>query len=340
MDTLTQALLGGAVGYAVAGKTAGRKAALWGAAMAVLPDLDVFIPHPNDLDSMTLHRSWSHSWFIQTLFAPLIAALLHRLDTTFSFKQWVLLVWLALVTHSGLDALTVYGTQLFWPLMPPPVSGGSVFIIDPIYSLPLLAGLLAILLTPHKRFSQKLMHYSFIFSCVYLLWGFSLQQVIEYQTRQTLAEQQIEYRHLQVSATAFNTLLWRILVITDDQYYEGFHSILDKDKPQLRQYSRGAEYIAEVKDFPAYQRIAWFSNGLFKLEKVGNRIVAADLRMGMEPSYFFRFQLAAEHNNRVEALQPDRVQTDFRREEGVRWVWQRIWNPVVGFEFNPGLSVR
>ena len=44
MDSLTQAALGGAVGYAVLGNKVGRKAALWGAILGTLPDLDVFYP--------------------------------------------------------------------------------------------------------------------------------------------------------------------------------------------------------------------------------------------------------------------------------------------------------
>ena len=45
MDSLTQVVLGSAVGYAVLGNKIGRKAALWGAALGTLPDLDVFIPY-------------------------------------------------------------------------------------------------------------------------------------------------------------------------------------------------------------------------------------------------------------------------------------------------------
>jgi inner membrane protein len=50
----------------------------------------------------------------------------------------VLGIQLALVTHPLLDAFTVYGTQLWWPLMPPPTMWSSVFIIDPLYTIWLL----------------------------------------------------------------------------------------------------------------------------------------------------------------------------------------------------------
>ncbi len=39
-------------------------------------------------------------------------------------------MWLALVTHPLLDAMTVYGTQLALPFTNHPYGVGSVFIID------------------------------------------------------------------------------------------------------------------------------------------------------------------------------------------------------------------
>ncbi|WP_438971830.1 metal-dependent hydrolase [Methylophaga sp.] len=330
MDTLTQALLGGAVGYAVAGKTSRRKAMLWGAAIAVVPDLDVFIAYDNDLDAMTFHRSWTHSWFVHSAVAPLLAFLIQRVDKTFSFTQWLLLIWLTLITHAGLDALTVYGTQLFWPMMPSPASGGSVFIIDPIYSIPLLAGFLAVLVMPKKELSNQIMRCGFAFSCLYLIWGYAAQQYIESQTQQALAEQAITYSHMQVSATAFNTLLWRIVVIDDEVYYEGFKSVFDEtDFIEFNRYDRGAGLIKNLQELNAFQRIDWFTNGLFKLEKQADNIVASDLRMGMEPSYFFRFKLAKNSDGGIQPTLPNRVRTKSNRREGINWVWQRIWNPAV-----------
>jgi inner membrane protein len=35
-------------------------------------------------------------------------------------RRWFWAIQAALVTHPLLDAFTVYGTQLWWPLMPPP----------------------------------------------------------------------------------------------------------------------------------------------------------------------------------------------------------------------------
>ena len=43
MDSLTQIVLGGAIGELIAGKRMGNKAVLWGAIAGTIPDLDVFL---------------------------------------------------------------------------------------------------------------------------------------------------------------------------------------------------------------------------------------------------------------------------------------------------------
>jgi hypothetical protein len=61
MDSLTQVVLGGAVGYAVLGNKVGRKAAIYGAILGTLPDLDVFLPYGGEVEAFTYHRGFSHS---------------------------------------------------------------------------------------------------------------------------------------------------------------------------------------------------------------------------------------------------------------------------------------
>lgn len=328
MDTLTQALLGGAVGYAVAGRKAPRKALLVGAAIAILPDLDIFIQHSNDLDTMTLHRSWTHSWLIQSFLAPLIALLISRFDKQLDFKTWWLIIWLVFVTHAGLDALTVYGTQLFWPFMPSPASVGSVFIIDPVYSLLLLTGFIWVLFKPSHLRSHRLMLGALIFSTAYLGWGLGAQQWITHQALAELQKQQIKFDHLQVSAAPLNTVLWRVLGVNEDFYYEGFRSVFDGDAAwALREYPRGGMLQQQAEAIPAIEQLNWFTRGLFKLSEQEDKLIATDLRMGAEPYYFFQFQLAKLTEETWQAIEPVQVQTDREIKAGLIWTWRRIWSP-------------
>ena len=143
MDSLSQFALGAAVGVAAMGRrTAVWKAALWGGVAGTLPDLDVLMDHGDAVRNMTLHRAESHALFWLTVAAPVVAALpaaVHRQWA--AYRGWLLAIWLALVTHPLLDAMTVYGTQLLRPFTDHPYGVGSIFIIDPLYTLPLLVGL-------------------------------------------------------------------------------------------------------------------------------------------------------------------------------------------------------
>lgn len=328
MDTITQALLGSAVAYSVAGRKAPRASVLYGAAFGILPDLDVFIQYANDLDTMTFHRSWTHSWIVHSLLAPLVAWLMSKLDQRVDFRRWLALIWLVWITHSGLDAMTVYGTQLFWPLMPPPVSIGSIFIIDPLYSLPLAAGFLTILLAAGKRLSHAVMLGGLIFSTAYLCWSYAAQYWITQQTEQALQDQQIDYQHIKITPAPLNTLLWRIVVVDEDVYYEGFRSIFDGDTAfSFTQFNRGMELKKLLPEHTYIERINWFTQDNFKLGQHDNMLVATDLRMGMEPNYFFRFQLAEIHDGKVISVEPQQLGMQRNAKEGLHWVWQRIWSP-------------
>jgi len=62
MDSLTQIVLGAAVGEVVLGKKVGNKAMLWGAIAGTIPDLDVYQSLFFDsLRANELHRGFSHS---------------------------------------------------------------------------------------------------------------------------------------------------------------------------------------------------------------------------------------------------------------------------------------
>ncbi len=144
MDSITQAVLGASVQAALLGRWQGRKALLYGAALGTLPDLDVVIDYGDAVANMTYHRGFSHSLFVVSAVALLLTALIRRWrpDAGYSGTRLLLTLWLVLLTHVLLDAFTSYGTQLLWPLPTPPIAWSSVFIIDPLYSVPLLLAVL------------------------------------------------------------------------------------------------------------------------------------------------------------------------------------------------------
>jgi inner membrane protein len=75
MDSLTQIILGAAVGEVVAGRKIGNRAMLWGAIAGTIPDLDVMIGSlfMNEINGLAFHRAITHSIFFAIVFSFLIA---------------------------------------------------------------------------------------------------------------------------------------------------------------------------------------------------------------------------------------------------------------------------
>ena len=70
MDSLTQIILGAAVGEVALGRKAGNRAMLWGGIAGTIPDLDVFANFFTDeMTALAFHRGFMHSLFFATLFA-------------------------------------------------------------------------------------------------------------------------------------------------------------------------------------------------------------------------------------------------------------------------------
>jgi inner membrane protein len=97
MDSLTQIVLGAAVGEVVLGRKVGNKAILWGAIAGTIPDLDVLARSLFDpLRANELHRGITHSIFFSAVMAPVLAFWLKR-HTASLLSLFTLLVALTFV---------------------------------------------------------------------------------------------------------------------------------------------------------------------------------------------------------------------------------------------------
>ena len=294
MDSITQIALGAAMGQAVLGPKAGYRAALWGGLVATIPDLDVFIPMGGAVADFTYHRSFSHSLIVLSLLAPLLAWLINRYHNQYEglARRWFLLVWLALITHPILDSFTIYGTQLFWPLPIDPVGFGSIFIIDPLYTLPLLIGVGFALATKQADRGIRANQIGIAISTLYLAWGLTAQAWVSdiVEDNITRSGQQGD---VLVTAGPFNSLLWRVLVMEDNHYREGFYSLLDPDRDiHFQVYPNQSQLLNQLESHWPVERLQWFSKGFLKVKRSNNELLVSDLRMGTEPSYVFTFKVA------------------------------------------------
>lgn len=349
MDSLSQIALGSAVTIGTMGKrTALWKAALWGAVAGTLPDLDVFINHGNAIRNMVLHRAETHSLFWLTLFSFPFAAAVAKLHSEWAqWRRWWLALWLGLITHPLLDAMTVYGTQLALPFTNHPYAVGSVFIIDPLYTLPLLLGLgwalvkrekvningqVRGLLSKGGMVSNAL---GLLLSSAYLLWGVSAQHRVNEIAHLALQSQGITAQGVLITPTPFNSILWRIVAVVGDEYLEAYYSLLDHSPPDQQislvftRFPRGNALAAELQDSEEVQQLRSFSKGFYALREEAGRILITDLRMGQEPNYIFSFAVAQRHSARVLLAHPEQMGTRINFKCGLPWIWQRMWSKTL-----------
>ena len=326
MDSISQIALGAAVGMATMGRrTALWKAALWGGMAGTLPDLDVVIDHGDALRNMTMHRGASHSLFWLSVVSPLVAALpaaIHRERAL--FPRWWLALWLALVTHPLLDAMTVYGTRLLLPFSDHPFAVGSVFIIDPLYTVPLLVGA-GIALSRADGSRLRWNRAGLVLSTAYLAWSAGAQAHVRSTAHDALAAQGAAPAAVLVTPTPFNTVLWRVVALAPDgSYQEGFRSLLDAHPMRWRRFAGAPQLQQDLGALDGVRRLAQFSQGFYKLHERDGHAWLTDLRMGQEPHYTFSFVIARRQGPGWLAVLPRNEGSRGDVGRALAWVWQRL----------------
>ena len=97
------------------------------------------------------------------------------------------------------------------------------------------------------------------------------------------------------SPSPFNSLLWRVVAVDGDDYYEGLVSWLDDSAPQLERFPRNASSGQQaLQASPQHARLRWFTGDVLRYDLVDGNWVVTDLRLGMTGYHPFRFALARE----------------------------------------------
>lgn len=324
MDSLTQIVLGAAMGELVAGRKIGYKAALWGAFAGTIPDLDVlFGLFVDPIDYLHIHRGFTHSIFFSVIAAPVlawIAARFHKRESA-TYRDWFWLFYLALLTHPLLDWFTGYGTQLLFPFTDYAFELNTIFIIDPLYTLPFLGCLIAALRLPKEHPRRKKWAWAGVgISSSYLLLTVLLKLTAIPQFEAELERQNISYERMMTIPGPFNSFLWRALVETEDGFYQGNYSLFDdrSKKIEFQYLPRNTYLIEPVKDTRALDRLLWFSKGYYHANIVDGNLYMNDLRFGSYNSwagdmysFIFAFRIFEDDNGEV-LFEQEQMPVDFR----------------------------
>lgn len=333
MDSLTHTFVGAGVALAVLGpRMSPRKAVVLGAMLGTLPDLDVFWPFDDPVDAFVLHRSATHSLLVQTIATPVLGEVVMRVFRELRAERWRswLVVYLGLTTHALLDSLSIYGTQLLWPMSIRPFGIGSVFIIDPLYTIPLLVVTVwALSLRTWTNRYRRGLTVGLAVSVGYLGWSLLGQQLATGRAEAALAARGIEPSRILTTPTPFNTLFWRSIAIDGDRYLNVYVPVLGDladvtvyQHPRLpRDMTETPEAFAKIE---AASTLMAFTKGFWSAEREGATVVVADLRMGLTPAYVFRFAVAEALAAGVMSVEPRRVPLARTANGDFSWLWAGI----------------
>lgn len=217
MDTLTHGLLGAAAAQAIFAKKLPRSAGLIGLVAGMAPDLDLFMGSASDpVASILYHRQFTHS----LIFIPLGALLVSLLFIwRRSYKGARLAAYGAALVgyglHGPLDASTSYGTLLLWPFSYTRIAWDIIAIVDPIFTLTVLAGVLWAVLRQHARPAQV----AVCLALIYLgfgTWQWHRAQGIQ---RQLAAARGQTIEHSRVMPLPGSLVAWRAVYTSAGRIY-------------------------------------------------------------------------------------------------------------------------
>lgn len=407
MDSITQATLGAAVGYAVLGKKLGNKAILVGAIAGTIPDLDIFsrLFLEHEVYGLVYHRGISHSilftllaspffawlslqyyerawnkklgvqaslaigwslfyaailvalgagvyysqsWIVMGIFALFLAgalplyrslkwSILHREEVEYqaSFGQWTLMYGLAIFTHWLIDACTSYGTQIFEPFSNYRVAFNNISIIDPLYTVPMLLGLMAVLFVKNEKTKAFWNYMGIGLASLYMVSTFYSKSIMNQVVADNLKAQGIEYSDYITYPALLNTILWQTTVEADDAFYYGTYSLLDKEpKITFTKLPKNHDLIEKYHGEGYLEVLLWFSNGYYNInETADGKLIFNNLRFGLmgmpedlniaiEDRYIFRFALVekdgqfdVQESRNIDKIQPKAM---------LAYLWERI----------------
>lgn len=331
MDSLTQAALGAAVGHACWHRQLGRSALLLGAAAGVLPDLDVLAyPFMDEIQKLYWHRGESHSLFFAVLGSLFLGWLWRktRWRDKLSLQRVAVGMFLVLVTHYAIDCFNIYGTQLLAPLSRHGFSVGNMFIIDPLYTLPLLAGVVFAGIL-RGRAGTRANRVGLILSSLYVIFSLAAHGYADHTFRRRLAARNVEVQASLTGATPMNTLLWRHIARTPDAIYVGYFSLIadrPRDEIRFQRISRNEHLVEPYRGQRNLEVIQWFSQGFWTARQTAKGLELADLRFGElrmqanDPPDRWRYFFAWEIGKDPDLLVPrPRASDGFGEALGVLW---------------------
>ena len=344
MDTVTQMLFGGVVAQAGFRHRLGRRAIVAGAAVALIPDLDIVVQWAaRPVEYWRHHRGLTHSLVFGPVVGPFLGYAFWRLDrrarpydpagSPERLRSWIWLAILALLTHPLIDLFTSYGTQLLCPLSDTRFAIKALPIIDPVYSVALLVALIiGAFSREDARRAETAAACALFFIGLYSLAGWAINARVLAVARAEVG------RGAQINAypLLFQPYFRRIVAWTPAEVQVGYYSVLAPEETDWTTYpvEDDTPLVDAVQETRAGKVFEWFAMGQALWSSIPSaggetEVRAYDLRYGMkgmEPSLWGLRALVAADGRIIEGPEP------FMTRRGAdRAALRGYWHDITGF---------
>jgi len=217
MDILTQGVVGAIVSQSAAGKKELRSATIIGFCAGLLADVDGLIKSSQDpLYTLEFHRHFTHALIFIPVGGLIAATLLWFLfRNKLSFKKILLYATLGYATCGILDGFTTYGTHLFWPFTDERVAMRIIAIVDPLFTLTLIAAVLSAV----RYSSNKIAMAGIAFAALYLSFGMMQRDRAEDTILKIAENRGHSLQRYEAKPTMGNLVLWRSIYETAGIFY-------------------------------------------------------------------------------------------------------------------------
>jgi inner membrane protein len=292
MDNLCHTLVGAAFGEAGLKKTT-----RWGNPILIvaanIPDLDV-LAFVTSTPAVAIRRGWTHGILAQALLPVVLTGLVLALDRWRPARDGrarvragpaLLLGYVGVLTHVGLDWLNNYGVRLLMPISNRWLYGDSVFIIDPWLWLSLGVGVfLARRYARPTRAAAALVVAALYIAAMVGSARIARAHVIEEWTRQTGRPP----ASLMVGPSFLNPLTRRVIIDAGEYYRHGTYKVLSatlrlRDAPVLKNDTHPAAMRA-ADDLRFRAVLVWARFPYYELDPQPGvtRVRLADMRFGSQ----------------------------------------------------------
>ena len=261
MDPLTHALSGALLARATAPSAQSsehvlplRTRILVGFLAAAFPDLDLALRLIDTLTYLNWHQGPTHSLVMLPVWAFLLSYVFSRLSRKqYSWKAFYWPICMGIAIHIAGDLITSYGLMLFAPFSTQRFSLPLVFVLDPWFSLIIIAGLLFSLRFPLQRVFSVCALVGLL-CYVSFLWNLherAMNVGVIYAGSQAMKE--VEINVLPQPLSAFN---WKIIIKDGQAYHVAYINLL-RDRVNQRYVPDAWLLQRMMAAYQPYTQIMW-----------------------------------------------------------------------------------